>query len=92
MTMGVTAAIIGIVHSILNELKQRIAFLEAKKSLEVNMKIEEHSQVQERLLLSVLPKYVADKVRMDMGVTKSDQFKKIYMSRHENVRYARSVS
>ncbi|KAL5282238.1 ADCY3 family protein [Megaselia abdita] len=85
MTMGVTAAIIGIVHSILNELKQRIAFLEAKKSLEVNMKIEEHSQVQERLLLSVLPKYVADKVRMDMGVTKSDQFKKIYMSRHENV-------
>uniref|UniRef100_T1GCZ3 adenylate cyclase n=1 Tax=Megaselia scalaris TaxID=36166 RepID=T1GCZ3_MEGSC len=85
--MGVTAAIIGIVHSILNELKQRIAFLEAKKSLEVNMKIEEHSQVQERLLLSVLPKYVADKVRMDMGVTKSDQFKKIYMSRHENVRY-----
>lgn len=42
---------------------------------------------QERLLLSVLPEHVAVKMRQDLGSTDSEQFKKIYMSRHENVRY-----
>lgn len=41
---------------------------------------------QERLLLSVLPEHVAVKMRQDLGSTDSEQFKKIYMSRHENVR------
>lgn len=41
---------------------------------------------QERLLLSVLPEHVAVKVRQDLGSSDSEQFKKIYMSRHENVR------
>uniref|UniRef100_A0A182TIB9 Adenylate cyclase N-terminal domain-containing protein n=1 Tax=Anopheles melas TaxID=34690 RepID=A0A182TIB9_9DIPT len=40
----------------------------------------------ERLLLSVLPEHVAVKMRQDLGSTNSEQFKKIYMSRHENVR------
>lgn len=44
---------------------------------------------QERLLLSVLPEHVAVKVRQDLGSDDSEQFKKIYMSRHENVRYDR---
>lgn len=42
--------------------------------------------LQERLLLSVLPEHVAVKMRQDLGSTDSEQFKKIYMSRHENVR------
>ena len=42
--------------------------------------------LQERLLLSVLPEHVAVKMRQDLGSAKDSQFKKIYMSRHENVR------
>lgn len=41
---------------------------------------------QERLLLSVLPKHVAETMRQDLGRGGDGQFKKIYMSRHENVR------
>ncbi|GFQ86961.1 adenylate cyclase type 3 [Trichonephila clavata] len=40
---------------------------------------------QERLLLSVLPKHVAAEIREDLGAVVTGQFKKIYMSRHENV-------
>ncbi|GBN02686.1 Adenylate cyclase type 3 [Araneus ventricosus] len=39
----------------------------------------------ERLLLSVLPKHVAAEIREDLGAVVTGQFKKIYMSRHENV-------
>lgn len=46
---------------------------------------------QERLLLSVLPEHVAVKMRQDLGSIDS-QFKKIYMSRHENVRYVKKKS
>jgi len=42
--------------------------------------------VQETLLLSVLPEHVALKMRQDLGASADGQFKKIYMSRHENVR------
>jgi hypothetical protein len=43
------------------------------------------SNLQERLLLSVLPEHVAVQMRQDLDQADS-QFKKIYMSRHENVR------
>ncbi|XP_068903949.1 adenylate cyclase type 3 isoform X2 [Tenebrio molitor] len=46
--------------------------------------IEEQSAEQERLLLSVLPEHVAVQMRQDLDQADS-QFKKIYMSRHENV-------
>jgi hypothetical protein len=42
--------------------------------------------LQERLLLSVLPEHVAVEMRQDLVASKDSQFKKIYMSRHENVR------
>ena len=41
---------------------------------------------QEQLLLSVLPAHVAVKMRQDLGTNQDGQLKKIYMSRHENVR------
>lgn len=41
---------------------------------------------KEQLLLSVLPEHVAVKMRQDLGTAHDGQFKKIYMSRHENVR------
>ncbi|XP_037710548.1 adenylate cyclase type 3 isoform X3 [Drosophila subpulchrella] len=81
-----TAALIGLLYYFMGEAKQKRAFLEAKKSLEVKMVIEEQSAEQERLLLSVLPKHVAIKMREDLGSSSSEAFKKIYMSRHENVR------
>lgn len=37
--------------------------------------------------MSVLPEHVAVKMRQDLGSALDSQFKKIYMSRHENVRY-----
>ncbi|XP_016988238.1 adenylate cyclase type 3 isoform X2 [Drosophila rhopaloa] len=80
-----TAALIGLLYYFMGEAKQKRAFLEAKKSLEVKMVIEEQSAEQERLLLSVLPKHVAIKMREDLGSSSSEAFKKIYMSRHENV-------
>lgn len=35
--------------------------------------------------MSVLPKHVAGEIRSDLGAVVTGQFKKIYMSRHENV-------
>ncbi|EAU77417.2 AGAP009315-PA, partial [Anopheles gambiae str. PEST] len=81
----IAATLIGLLCYFLAEAKQRRAFLEAKQGLEVKMLIEEQSAEQERLLLSVLPEHVAVKMRQDLGSTNSEQFKKIYMSRHENV-------
>lgn len=43
------------------------------------------NSLQERLLLSVLPEHLALKMRQDLGEAVDGQFKKIYMSRHENV-------
>lgn len=45
---------------------------------------------QERLLLSVLPEHVAVQMRQDLDSADS-QFKKIYMSRHENVRFVKLI-
>ncbi|XP_054157897.1 adenylate cyclase type 3-like [Oppia nitens] len=67
------------------ERQQRRAFLETRQSLEVKLVLEEESQEQERLLLSVLPKHVAAEIRQDLGAVVEGQFHKIYMSRHENV-------
>lgn len=46
---------------------------------------------QERLLLSILPKHIADEMLQDMKKEPSQkemqQFNTMYMYRHENVRY-----
>lgn len=36
--------------------------------------------------MSILPEHLADEIREDLGAVVTGQFKKIYMSRHENVR------
>ncbi|KAM4785687.1 adenylate cyclase type 3 isoform 3-T3 [Cyanocitta cristata] len=69
--------------------KHRKAFLEARQSLEVKLNLEEQSQQQERLMLSILPKHVADEMLKDMKKDPSQkelqQFNTMYMYRHENV-------
>lgn len=81
-----TAQLFGMCSYTRMQLGHRRAFSEAKQSLSVKMVIEEQSAEQERLLLSVLPEHVAVQMRQDLGADDSEQFKKIYMSRHENVR------
>ncbi|XP_049855200.1 adenylate cyclase type 3 [Schistocerca gregaria] len=79
------ANLLGLMSYYLADKQQRRAFLETRQSLEMKLVIEEQSAEQERLLLSVLPEHVAVKMRQDLGSAKDSQFKKIYMSRHENV-------
>ncbi|XP_044580736.1 adenylate cyclase type 3-like [Cotesia glomerata] len=85
VTLSAGAAILGASSYSLAEFQQRRAFLETRQSLQVQLVIEEQSAEQERLLLSVLPEHVAVKMRQDLGASFDTQFKKIYMSRHENV-------
>ena len=85
MTLFIGASILGACGYYLAEFQQRRAFLETRQSLEVQLMIEEQSAEQERLLLSVLSEHVAVKMRQDLGASFDTQFKKIYMSRHENV-------
>ncbi|XP_026322026.1 adenylate cyclase type 3-like isoform X2 [Hyposmocoma kahamanoa] len=75
--MGATAFVAG-------ERQQRFSFQETKRSLRDKLTIEQQSKEQERLLLSVLPEHVAVQMRQELGLIDT-QFKKIYMSRHENV-------
>ncbi|XP_076168829.1 adenylate cyclase 3 [Ptiloglossa arizonensis] len=85
ITLSFGAMLLGVSSYSLMEFQQRRAFLETRQSLEVQLVIEEQSAEQERLLLSVLPEHVAVKMRQDLGASLDTQFKKIYMSRHENV-------
>ncbi|XP_066589148.1 adenylate cyclase type 3 [Prorops nasuta] len=85
VTLSAGAVILGAANYSLAEFQQRRAFLETRQSLEVQLVIEEQSAEQERLLLSVLPEHVAVMMRQDLGASMDTQFKKIYMSRHENV-------
>ncbi|XP_022190546.2 adenylate cyclase type 3 [Nilaparvata lugens] len=80
-----TANLLGLTAYYIEDRQQRTAFLETRQCLEMKLVIEEQSAEQERLLLSVLPEHVAVKMRQDLGSALDSQFKKIYMSRHENV-------
>lgn len=80
-----TSMALGLTAYFVEDAQQRRAFIETRRSLEVKLVIEEQSAEQERLLLSVLPEHVAKQMRQDLGAADTCQFKKIYMSRHENV-------
>ncbi|XP_062065050.1 adenylate cyclase type 3 isoform X2 [Lepus europaeus] len=81
--------VVGVMSYYMADRKQRKAFLEARQSLEVKMNLEEQSQQQENLMLSILPKHVADEMLKDMKKDESQkdqqQFNTMYMYRHENV-------
>ncbi|XP_077008398.1 adenylate cyclase type 3 isoform X2 [Tamandua tetradactyla] len=83
------AIIVGVMSYYMTDRKHRKAFLEARQSLEVKMNLEEQSQQQENLMLSILPKHVADEMLKDMKKDESQkdqqQFNTMYMYRHENV-------
>ncbi|GFS14699.1 adenylate cyclase type 3-like [Elysia marginata] len=77
---------IGVSRCVFLDMLNRRSLLETKSALEAKGKIELAYKNKERLLLSVLPKHVADEMLKDVGSLAPDgQFRKIYMSRYENV-------
>uniref|UniRef100_A0A4W4F110 Adenylate cyclase type 3 n=1 Tax=Electrophorus electricus TaxID=8005 RepID=A0A4W4F110_ELEEL len=85
------AMVVGVMSYFMADRKYRTAFLEAKQSLEVRLTLEEQSQQQEELLLSILPKHIADEMLQGMKkeanqkAEEAQQFNTMYMYRHENV-------
>ncbi|XP_076016228.1 adenylate cyclase type 3-like [Genypterus blacodes] len=86
------AATVGVFSYYMADRRYRTAFLEARQSLEVKLTLEEQSTQQEELLLSILPKHIADEMLQGMKkeanqkeVQQQQQFNTMYMYRHENV-------
>uniref|UniRef100_A0A8C9ZLK8 Adenylate cyclase type 3 n=1 Tax=Sander lucioperca TaxID=283035 RepID=A0A8C9ZLK8_SANLU len=85
------AATVGVMSYYMADRKYRTAFLEARQSLEVKLTLEEQSTQQEELLLSILPKHIADEMlqgmknQADQNEGQHQQFNTMYMYRHENV-------
>lgn len=74
------------------DLAQRNAFLETRRSIETRSKIERENDKQERLLLSLLPRFVALEIIADIASEDNhdkllkNQFHKIYIHSYSNVR------
>ncbi|XP_041952503.1 adenylate cyclase type 3-like [Alosa sapidissima] len=82
------AVCVGVVSYFMADRRYRRAFMEARQSLEVSLTLEDQSQQQEELLLSILPKHIADEMLQGMKDDKPQkdmQFNTMYMYRHENV-------
>ncbi|XP_020369796.1 adenylate cyclase type 8 isoform X2 [Rhincodon typus] len=79
----------GIFISYLSDRAQRQAFLETRRCIEARLRLESENQRQERLVLSVLPRFVVLEMINDMSSVEGEQlqpqFHKIYIHRYENV-------
>ncbi|XP_035711027.1 adenylate cyclase type 8 isoform X4 [Folsomia candida] len=72
----------------LTDRGQRNAFLETRRYLQMHFRTKKENEKQERLLLSVLPHFVAQELVKDLAMAddlNSLQFHKIYLHRYENV-------
>ncbi|XP_054474303.1 adenylate cyclase type 3-like [Anoplopoma fimbria] len=91
LMLSLCAATVGVMSYYMADRKYRTAFLEARQSLGVKLTLEEQSTEQEELLLSILPKHIADemlqgmKTQADQNEVQQQQFNTMYMYRHENV-------
>ncbi|XP_057713847.1 adenylate cyclase type 8 isoform X2 [Corythoichthys intestinalis] len=79
----------GIFISYLSDRAQRQAFLETRRCIEARLRLETENQRQERLVLSVLPRFVVLEMINDMSNVEDEhlqhQFHRIYIHRYENV-------
>ncbi|XP_042869482.1 adenylyl cyclase 78C-like isoform X2 [Penaeus japonicus] len=81
----------GMYTKYLTDRTQRKAFLETRKSMEMRCRTQRENERQEKLLLSVLPRFVALEMIRDIarederGEFQPSQFHKIYIHRYENV-------
>uniref|UniRef100_UPI00398F1C7C adenylate cyclase type 8-like n=1 Tax=Pristiophorus japonicus TaxID=55135 RepID=UPI00398F1C7C len=66
---------------------QRITFLDTRQSIESKIQLEEENQRQERLVLSVLPRFMVLEIINDMALDepKRGAFHKIYVHRYQDV-------
>ncbi|XP_063078208.1 adenylate cyclase type 8-like [Engraulis encrasicolus] len=73
----------------LTDRAQRQAFLETRRCIEGRMKLEQENQRQERLVLSILPRFVALEMMADMTAMDDEltpqEFHKIYIHKYTNV-------
>ncbi|EDV23584.1 uncharacterized protein TRIADDRAFT_58375 [Trichoplax adhaerens] len=82
--------VIGLIIFSVSDQKQRLAFLDTRMSMEAKVKMEAQSKQQERLLTSVLPRYIAMEIQGNMnssskvGMTEK-QFSHFYIQRYENI-------
>ncbi|OQV23681.1 Adenylate cyclase type 3 [Hypsibius exemplaris] len=79
------ALLLGILGAFVSDRKQRRAFRQARISIAMKLVLEQQAQEHERLLLAVLPKHLAAEIRQDLGAMVHGQFKKMFISRYENV-------
>ncbi|KAL9967277.1 hypothetical protein ACROYT_G025468 [Oculina patagonica] len=86
----ICANITGVFTKYPTEISQRRAFLETRRCIESRLTIMKENQNQERLLLSVLPRHVAMEMKAHIEndrMAETMQFRKIFIQRHENVRF-----
>ena len=84
---------LGLYTKYLTERTQKKAFLETRSSLETRLSIQKENERQEKLLLSVLPSFVAQQMMRDIALEEErslgefapSQFHKIYIHRYEKV-------
>ncbi|XP_077704625.1 uncharacterized protein LOC144284174 [Canis aureus] len=76
----------GVFVRVLAERSQSKAFLQARSYTEDRLRLEDENEKQERLLMSLLPRYVAMEMKEDFLKPPERIFHKIYIQRHDNVR------
>lgn len=87
ITVFIGVNIIGLVVNIMMERAQRRTFLDTRNCIAARLEMEDENEKLERLLLSVLPQHVAMEMKNDILSPVQGQFHKIYIQKHENVRY-----
>lgn len=85
--MGMNTA--GLFIHYLSDRAQRQAFLETRRCIEGRVKLERENHRQERLVMSILPRFVALEMISDMSTLEDDllsqQFHKIYIHHYTDV-------
>ncbi|XP_055362148.1 adenylate cyclase type 8 isoform X2 [Betta splendens] len=73
----------------LTDHAQRQVFLETRRCIEGRLKLEQENQRQERLVLSILPRFVALEMIADMSAMENEvnpqEFNKIYIHQYKDV-------
>lgn len=82
----------GLIMNVMMERAQRRAFLDTRNCIAARLEMEDENEKLERLLLSVLPRHVAIEMKNDILLPVKTPFHKIYIQKHDNVRWAEYFS
>eukprot|EP00111_Clytia_hemisphaerica_P004600 TCONS_00013203-protein len=80
--------VIGVMNYLVTDVNQRRSFLDTREAIQVKMSFEKEEKNQRRLLQSILPATVANKIIEDMRtdgtiLNESEGFKKIYIKSYD---------